>query len=161
MVQAIIGSSSSSLILHSSWFKMDFIKFNLIKGVLAAGQPSRQHKESEITNSVPCLSLLCLFGLSLSYSVFHGPRSACKNLLHLSLTHKHINTWKHTHNCSLSLLCHFEFLSHLFHGLIRASDDRTMSGGGAGWRKGEGQGTQHSPGRTVSQAKWNTDQLSK
>ncbi len=63
--------------------------------------------------------------------------------------HTHTTVWLP------SLLCHFEFSSHLFHGLIRASDDRRMRwgerGGGGGCEgKGEGQGARESPSRVVA-----------
>lgn len=91
--------------------------------VLMAGWQSKQWGEAEITRLVLCLLLLGGLWRSLSSSVFPGRAKFLVSLLHIN-TETHVSVW------DLSLLCHFEFFSHLFHGLIRASDDRGMGGGG-------------------------------
>lgn len=84
-----------------------------------------------------CCSLLLFFGgrplpFSFSLSRTHTHTHTKHFSVPLSYTHTHTQVWLP------SLLCHFEFTSHLFHGLIRASDDRRMRWGrrseGKGWR---------------------------
>lgn len=144
----IFHAVSRQLTTGSLPTQLFFFKFRYL---MATGSQFRQWGESEIAKLVLCLLLLCLLGISLSSCLSWTQ-------IHMqspSLFLPYICTHAHTHTTvwSPSLLCHFEFLSHLFHSLIRASDDRRMRWGGVGEGRVKDKGLSIVQSRVIAKAR--------